>query len=320
MITRDTELELEVIVRRRIQASDRVLALDLAAVDGGRLPAWQPGAHIDVRAGADRIRQYSLVSDPADRGSWRIAVLHEPDGRGGSRWLHDEAVPGARLRIRGPRNHFSLDPARHYIFLAAGIGITPMLAMIGEAERTGTTWELHFGGRALADMAFAVELRGRYPASVHLYPRDDGPRMDLAAVLANPARGTLIYACGPRPYLRSVDEAGASWLPGAVRSEHFVPREVGEPVLKTSFEVDLLVSGLTLTVPPDRSILQVAEDHGVLVLSSCQEGTCGTCETPVLDGIVDHRDSVLTPQEQADNEVMMICVSRAACPRLVLGL
>jgi ferredoxin-NADP reductase len=313
----------EVVVRERLSPAAGVAELVLAAVDGGQLPGWAPGAHIDVQAG-ELVRQYSLTG-AVGAAEYRIAVLDEPAGRGGSAWLHTHAVPGARLTIGAPRNHFPLDPSPRYLFLAGGIGITPLQPMIAAADAAGADWQLHYAGRNRVGMAFAAELAERYGPRVRLYPGDEDLRIVVPALLAEcdptrPGDGLLVYGCGPRRLLAEVETVGEDWPAGIVRGEHFVPREVGPPVWAGDFEVDLLLSGMTLTVPPDRSILSVVEEAGVTVLSSCQEGTCGTCETEVIEGEIDHRDSVLTPQEQRDGDVMMICVSRAACPRLMLEL
>lgn len=310
----------ELVVTGRVALAEAVTGLELAAADRTELPAWQPGAHIDVLTDSGLVRQYSLCSDAAQRDRWRIAVLDEPAGRGGSSWITAHAGTGRRLATRGPRNHFTLDPARRYVFVAGGVGITPIRAMIFEAESTGTAWELHYAGRSRATMAFAEELVAGYPDRVRLYPGDEGARMDLPTVFAHPARGTLAYCCGPRRLLAGIDAAGTGWEAGAIRAEHFVPKQIGDLVRATEFEVELLSSALTLTVPRDRSVLDVVEEHGVPVLSSCREGTCGTCETRVVSGEIEHRDSVLTPGEKAAGNAMMICVSRAAGPRLVLEL
>ncbi|MEW9550666.1 2Fe-2S iron-sulfur cluster-binding protein [Nonomuraea sp. NPDC050783] len=308
--------ERKVVVHAREQVAEGVVTLELRDPAGGELPGWSPGAHIDlVLGGGDLVRQYSLCGDPADRTAWRIAVLREPAGRGGSAYVHDELRPGATVLARGPRNNFPLHPAARYLFIAGGIGITPILPMI--AAVGGARWRLAYGGRTATSMAFADELRAAHGDRVLLWPQDEHGLLDLDALLAEEPLDTLVYCCGPAPLLEAV-EARCADRP--LHVERFTPKEAGEPVVAGAFEVELAVSGLTLTVPPDRSILQVVEEAGVPVLTSCREGTCGTCETPVLDGVVDHRDSLLTPEERAANDVMFVCVSRAACPKLVLEL
>jgi ferredoxin-NADP reductase len=312
-------------VRRRVRVADRehasadVVVLDLAAVDGAPLPDWEAGAHIDLEVVPGTERQYSLVATTPD-GHWRIAVLREHDGRGGSVAVHERLVVGAEVTVGGPRNHFGFDPGRPAVFVAGGIGITPIAAMIAAADRAGTPWELHYAGRQRDRMAFADALVAAHPERVALAVGDEGTRLDVAALLA-PVRDAVVYCCGPRGLMDAVEAAAGHWPAGSVRVERFEPAEdvdaPGEP-----FEAELAVTGVTVTVPADRTLLEVAEEAGAFVLSSCREGTCGTCETPVLEGAVDHRDTVLSPEEQADDRTMMVCVSRArrGCPRLVLEL
>jgi ferredoxin-NADP reductase len=315
------ESEFDVLVADRQVAADGVIALTLRHPDGGELPGWTPGAHVDLVLNDDLTRQYSLCGDPAERSAWKVAVLQEPDGRGGSAFVHDKLSTGTTVRVRGPRNHFPLEPATRYLFIAGGIGITPIVPMLAAATAAGADWQLVYGGRTAASMAFVEQLRATHGEErVVLRPQDEHGLLDLDSLLGEPADGTLVYCCGPGPLLDAVEQRCASWPSGSLHTERFTPKEQGEPVLSGSFEVELAQSGTTLTVPPDRSILEVLEEAGIQVLSSCQEGTCGTCETVVLAGEVDHRDSLLTDEEMAANDTMFICVSRAACPRLVLDL
>jgi ferredoxin-NADP reductase len=314
------EVDLELMVSRRSAAADGVVVLELRDPAGRELPAWSPGAHVDLLLGPALTRQYSLCGDPADRDVWRIGVLREPESRGGSQYVHDELGEGARVAVRGPRNHFPLEDSPRYLFVAGGIGITPILPMAAAAAAAGAEWELFYGGRSLSSMAFRSDLVGAHGLRVTLHPQDEAGLLDLDTILGSPQEDTLVYSCGPEPLLQAVEARCAGWPVGALHLERFAPKAQGEPVLHESFEVELAQSGLTLTVPTDKSILEVVDAAGVSVLSSCQEGTCGTCETPVLAGEVDHRDSLLTPAEQAANETMFICVSRAACSRLVLDL
>jgi ferredoxin-NADP reductase len=314
----DPQVERKLVVHARERAADGVVALDLRDPAGGELPAWTPGAHVDLILADGLVRQYSLCGDPADRTTWRIAVLREPEGRGGSAYVHDELHPGTTILARGPRNHFPLLPAPGYLFIAGGIGITPVIPMI--AAVGGAPWKLVYGGRTAASMAFARELHAAHGDRVELRPQDEHGLLDLDGLLAQEPPDTLVYCCGPAPLLEAVERRCADRPPGTLHVERFTPKDAGEPALAESFEVELAVSGRTLTVPPGRSILEVVEEAGVQVLSSCQEGTCGTCETAVLAGEVDHRDSLLTADERAANDTMFICVSRAACPKLVLDL
>ncbi|MFI0780369.1 PDR/VanB family oxidoreductase [Streptomyces sp. NPDC021212] len=322
--TEGHEYDDTLLVAARADAAPDVVTLTLRHPAGRELPRWEPGAHVDLVLGDGLIRQYSLCGDPADGASWRIAVLRAPDGRGGSARVHDTLTEGARVRVRGPRNHFALRPAARYLFIAGGIGITPILPMTAAAEAAGADWTLLYGGRTRASMAFAEQLADAYGEKVRLVPQDEAGLLDLAAHLAEPDPDALVYCCGPEPLLRVAEERCRAWPPGALRTERFQPRpeagESGESLESGGFEVVLDRSGRSLTVEPGQSVLRTLEEAGVPVLYSCEEGTCGTCETDVIEGEVDHRDSVLTDEERASGETMMICVSRCRGAKLVLDL
>ncbi|MEV5454957.1 PDR/VanB family oxidoreductase [Streptomyces sp. NPDC052535] len=294
-----------------------VLALTLRHPLGEPLPAWEPGAHVDVVLGPGLERQYSLCGDPADRTRWRIAVLRETDGRGGSAHVHEEVRTGDKLRVRGPRNNFRLEPAPRYRFVAGGIGITPILPMLAAAEEAGADWSLLYGGRTRAGLAFTREL-GRYGDRVTIVPEDESGLLDLAPVLDDLPPDTLVYCCGPGPLLDAVE---ARCPAGRLRLERFRPKEAAVVApAEAEFEVVLARSGRTVAVPPGVSVLDAVREAGVEVLYSCTEGTCGTCETEVVEGEPDHRDSVLTEEERAAGETMLVCVSRCRGRRLVLDL
>ncbi|MFI1996411.1 PDR/VanB family oxidoreductase [Actinoplanes sp. NPDC020271] len=304
------------LVSRRTAIADGVVALELRHPDGRDLDAWTPGAHIDLMLGEGLIRQYSLCGDPGDRSVWRIAVRREPGSRGGSRHVHDVLSENDQVEVSPPRNRFPLRPATRYLFLAGGIGITPILPMLAEATAAGADWQLHYAGRTRGSMPFDQELMSAYGDRVALHPEDTHGLMDLDALLSDVDLDTLVYCCGPESLLRAVEQRRAT-----VYVERFAPQSAAASVPHREFDVDLRNSGRTLTVPADRSILDVLEAAGVQVLSSCREGTCGTCETTVLDGAVDHRDVLLTEDERATGDTMFICVSRAAPGhRLVLDL
>lgn len=314
-----SEFEADAVVAALETVAEDVVLVTLEPTDGTALPSWTPGAHIDVildGEGEPIVRQYSLCGSPADRSHYRIAVLRAPESRGGSEAVH-RLTAGARLRIRGPRNHFPLVAGRHYVFLAGGIGITPMIPMIEEAEATGATWELHYGGRTADSMSFREQL-GAYGERVHLVPQDERGLLDLATILGTPRPGTLVYCCGPEPLLRAVEDACAGWPQGSLHLERFTAKEREADGEDTAFEVVLQRSGTTITVEPGVTVFDAMRAAGVSVLGSCLEGICGTCEQGVLEGEVDHRDSVLDEDEQAANDCMMVCVSRARSPRLVL--
>lgn len=313
----------KVMVRERAMVADRAVELVFAAEDGAPLPPWQPGAHIDLVLDSSTIRQYSLCGDPDDRNTYRVAVLHEPHGRGGSARIHDEMRVGDTVVIRGPRNHFRLEESASYVFIAGGIGITPLLPMIRRVSSAGSTWRLHYAGRQRSTMAYLPELEELGRAAdghqrVHVSPSAEVGRIDLDAVLGGGGPGLIVYCCGPESLLDAVEDAanGRSLL---CRTERFVARTIADAT-NTPFAVRLATTGIELAVPADRPLLDVLFDADVDVLTSCEEGTCGTCEVGVLEGVPDHRDSVLTAEEQASCDRMMVCVSRSRTPRLVLNL
>lgn len=317
------EFTTELVVERRSTPADGVVVLDLSHPENEGLPRWEPGAHIDLVLGDGLTRQYSLCGDPQVSGVWRVGVLLDPNSRGGSRHVHENLVEGATVQVRGPRNNFPLVDAAHYRFIAGGIGITPILTMLEATQRAGGDWTLLYGGRTKASMAFADELADRYPNRVTVWPQDQKGLLDLESLLKDPPTDTLVYCCGPEALLAAVEQHSAHWPAGALHIERFAAKaptaEQAAEALE-SFEVVCQRSGVTLQVSADESILEVLEGAGVPTLSACYEGICGTCQARVLEGTVDHRDSVLSEAEQASNEVIMTCVSRSRTERLVLDL
>ncbi|MCZ4609885.1 PDR/VanB family oxidoreductase [Streptomyces sp. Lzd4kr] len=314
MTTAD-EHELDLLVRRMTWEADGVLSVELARPDGKPLPAWTPGAHLDLHVGGF-VRQYSLCGDPADPTAYRLGVLDEPSSRGGSRHVHTKLRPGQTVRAVGPRNHFALEPAASYVFLAGGIGITPILAMARRAERDGVRYRLIHGGRSRASMAFGAELSA-LTGDVTLVPQDEHGHPDLAAALRDLPADALVYCCGPEPLLNAVEEVCPA---GQLRVERFAAPVVERDGDDTAFEVECRRSGVTLNVDAGTSVLEAAENAGLAVASSCRDGICGSCETRVLAGTPDHRDFLLSEAERATGETMMLCVSRCASDRLVLDL
>lgn len=311
--------QLQLTVADRSVVADSVARFELRGVDGVDLPEWLPGAHIDVTVGGGLTRQYSLCGDPRDRSTWRIAVLREPGGRGGSLALHDEVLTGDTLVASEPRNHFELEPTARYLFIAGGIGITPIVPMLARAESAGADWTLVYGGRSRGSMAFHEQLVGLYGDRVLVRPQDEVGLLDLDRHLADAGDDALVCCCGPAALLDAVELRCAA-TPDRLRLERFQPEERSATTASSAFTVTLAVSGLELEVPADRSILAVAEEAGAPVLYSCQEGVCGSCETSILQGVPDHRDSVLSDADRDAGEVMMICVSRALSDHIVLEL
>jgi ferredoxin-NADP reductase len=317
---RPAELALVVIGRTRL--ADDVIGLELARPGGAILPQWDPGAHVEVVLANDQVRQYSLCSSPEDRSSWLIAARLHPGGRGGSRFLHKEVFPGLHLTVRGPRNDFPFTPADECLFIAGGIGITPLLPMLGRAAHTVRSWRLAYGGKRLSAMPFIDELT-EYGDHVMLYPEDAAGKLPLDALLNDVAPGCIVYCCGPPALLDAVRLRCASWPEASLRTESFQPRpspNASGTGMDNGFDVELKRSGTRVHVSAHESILQAVRRAGVRVLSSCEEGTCGTCETAVLAGRPLHKDHLLTAEERAAANVMMICVSRASAEGLTLDL
>ncbi|MES2171899.1 MAG: PDR/VanB family oxidoreductase [Actinomycetota bacterium] len=318
---RADEQQLHLVVAAVVPEADGVVSLVFRTQDGSDLPEWGPGSHVDLHLPGVITRQYSLNSSPYDRSTWRISVLLEPESRGGSVAVHNEVHEGDVVEVHGPRNHFMFVESADYFFIAGGIGITPILPMIEEAERAGANWRLMYGGRTRSSMAFLDELAA-YGDRVLVRPQDEFGHLDLASWLTTPVEGTMVYACGPGPLLTAVVDLCEAWPPGSLHFERFtaVPFVLPEGESEKSFEVVCEESGITVTVGADQGILQALEGAGLSLPFSCREGTCGTCETGVIEGIPDHRDSYLSEEERSYNDTMMICVGRSLTPRLVLDL
>ncbi|MFG3036713.1 PDR/VanB family oxidoreductase [Streptomyces sp. NPDC048330] len=300
-------------VRSVAEEAEGVRGLLLADPAGAALPPWEPGAHLEVALPSGAVRHYSLCGDPADRSVYRIGVLRAPAGRGGSEEVHTAVGEGTLLGVRGPFQRFPLVPAERYLFVAGGIGITPLLPMVRSLPPG--TWSLLYGGRSLASMAYREELSAL--PGVTLVPEDTAGRPDLDTVLAGLPAGTAVYCCGPEGLLRAVADRWA----GPLHTERF---GAADPEPRPSggggFEVELRRSGRTLRVEPGRSLLDAVREVLPGVAYSCEEGWCGTCETKVLGGTPEHHDSVLGEDERASATTMMICVGRSRGPRLALDL
>jgi ferredoxin-NADP reductase len=310
--------ERRLIVRSKDVIASGVVSLELQHESRAEeLPPWTPGAHIDLVLPDGSVRQYSLCGNPDNRATFRIAVLREFQSRGGSAYIHDTLVVGDSILIRGPRNNFPYVTSDRYRFIAGGIGITPILPMIAKANAAGAEWRLLYGGRTRASMAFLSQL-APYEHRVRIAPQDETGLLDLDSCLNNPEPDCLVYCCGPEPLLKAVEARCGGWRDDALRIERFKPLISGQA--SDEFEVELRQSNVTLTVPADKSIAQTIQDAGIPVSFSCLEGVCGTCETRVIEGIPDHRDSILSNKEKAENRTIMICVSRSCTKRLVLAL
>jgi ferredoxin-NADP reductase len=304
----------------KTELADGVVCVRLADTGDAPAPAWTPGSHIDLVLDDDVVRQYSLCGNPADSSHLTVAVLREAGGRGGSILVHDKVEVGDVIAVKGPRNHFELVDAGSYLFVAGGIGITPVIPMLRSVEASARPWQLLYGGRSRASMAFGPELADEYGDRVSLRPQDEFGLLDLVSALDAVAPGTAVYCCGPEPLLQAVETACAARSDVTLHVERFSPKAQPVDAVDGSFEVELHRSGQTVTVGADQTVLDAVLDAGVTAEFSCREGTCGTCEVAVLGGRPDHRDSVLDPEEQDEGDVMMICVSRSRDPKLVIDL
>lgn len=315
--------DLELVVTDIQLVAERVRQVTLARTDGHQLPAWSPGAHIDLRlsdSAREYVRQYSLCGDPADRESWTIAVLHVPDSRGGSSFIHSQLAVGQKVSSAAPRNNFPLRSASRYLFIAGGIGITPILPMIEDVSSRGAEWNLIYCGRSEESMAFTHRIEAMGSKRVEQFTSSNRPLHDLSSRLSHLDEDTHVYCCGPERMVTEVRSIGRLCAQDRIHVERFQSSERPADAVDTEFEVEFSDSGLRAQVPCGRSILDVAEDLGISVESSCQEGVCGTCETRVLAGTPEHRDDVLTDDEREAGETMMICVSRARSTALTLEL
>jgi len=316
---------LRVRVARKSVEAEGICSFELVSADGAPLPSFAAGSHVDVQVPGGPTRQYSLCNDPAETHRYLIAVLRDAASRGGSSAMHDRVNVGDLLTISAPKNHFALahDAASH-LLLAGGIGVTPLLCMAERLAIVGAPFEMHYCTRSPARTAFAARIGASgYAPQVHFH-HDDGPapqRLDIAALLAAPPAGRHLYVCGPQGFMDAVlaSARAQGWPEDRIHYEFFgaTPAPAGGD---GAFEVMLASSGRVIPVAADRSIVQALADAGVTVATSCEQGVCGTCLTRVIDGLPEHRDLYLTPEEQAANDQMLPCCSRARSPRLVLDL
>lgn len=315
---------IEVVVTSRNNEALDICSYELACAQGGQLPGFSAGAHIDVHLPGGMIRQYSLCNHPQERHRYLIGVLRDSASRGGSQGLHEQVNSGDRLFISEPRNLFPLvAEGRRSLFFAGGIGITPILSMAEQLAHSGADFELHYCARSSDRAAFVERLKGAsFADCVHLH-FDEVPdsRLDAARVLADPQSDVHLYVCGPSGFMQHVlDSAKAQgWSDGQLHREYFAAAPV-DSTADGSFQVKLGSSGQVFDIPADKTVVQVLESHGVEIALSCEQGICGTCLTGVLEGVPDHRDLFLTEAEQAANDQFTPCCSRAKTRLLVLDL
>jgi vanillate O-demethylase ferredoxin subunit len=316
---------IDVVVTAKTHETDDICSFELCRPDGLDLPAFDPGAHIDVHLPNGLIRQYSLYNHPGDTTRYLIGVLKDPASRGGSLTLHEQVAEGDRLQISEPRNLFQLaQKAKRSLLLAGGIGITPILCMADTLANAGEDFDMHYCARSRHRMAFKREIeQSSFVKRVQFHFDDEAveQQFDADRVLADPMLGTHLYVCGPTGFLEYVLERATAhgWPASQLHREYFSASSSNLSV-NLRFEVEIKSSGQVLVVPPDRSVLQVLDDAGIFIPASCEEGVCGTCMTKVLAGEPDHRDRFLSEEERALNDQFTPCCSRARSGRLVLDL
>ncbi|WP_326544287.1 PDR/VanB family oxidoreductase [Pseudorhodoferax sp.] len=311
-------------VLRKTQEAQDIASFELARVDGGPLPAFSAGSHIDVQVPGGLTRQYSLCNDDQESHRYRIAVLRDTATRGGSAGMHDSVREGDLLTISTPRNHFPLVRAERTLLLAGGIGVTPLLCMAQRLTTLSADFALHYCTRSAERTAFRAEIAAAPYADrvqLHFDDGDAAQKLDAARLLARPAAGTHLYVCGPAGFIDHVvgTAKAQGWDPAQIHLEYFgaAPQDTSGD---GSFAVRIASSGQNITVAKDQSVVQALLAHGIEILTSCEQGVCGTCVTRVLEGECEHRDLYFTDAEKAANDQFTPCCSRAKSAVLVLDL
>lgn len=316
---------LTVRVARKAIEAEGIASFELVSVDGQPLPAFAAGSHVDVQLPGGLTRQYSLCNDPAESHRYLIAVLRDAASRGGSAAMHEQVKEGDTLVISAPKNHFALaHEAQSHLLLAGGIGVTPLLCMAERLVHSGAVFEMHYCTRSRSRTAFVQRIEGSALAGRVQFHFDDGApaqRADIAALVGPPRPGQHLYVCGPQGFMDAVLARARTqgWPEAQIHYEFFgaAPAAGGET---GAFEVKLASSGRVVPVPAGVSVVKALADCGVVVATSCEQGVCGTCLTRVIDGVPDHRDLYLTPEEQAAGDQFLPCCSRAKSALLVLDL
>lgn len=309
---------LPLVVRDREQLADGIVGITLVSPHGSALPEWQPGSHITIRLSDALDREYSLCGDTDDHKTWRVAVRVGVEGRGGAAHVDAHLHPGAQVTVTRLANLFPYEPAADPLFIAGGIGITPLIPMMQAAERAGTPWDLVYIGADRSSMAFVTSIE-QLGGRVHVVETALSGRPDLGRLL-DENRSRHIFCCGPTSMIDQVEAHTLPWSGRHVSMERFAARALPADTVNTAFDVILAASDRRIHVPANKSLLDALVEAGVEIMHSCKVGTCGSCEVEVIDGIPDHRDSNLTPEEQEANEYMYACVSRCLSPCLTLDL
>jgi vanillate O-demethylase ferredoxin subunit len=305
----------------RLEADD-ICSYEFVAAHGDTLPAFTAGAHIDLHLPGNHIRSYSLANPPHERGRYLVAVQREAAGRGGSAWMHDQLRVGQVLQAGTPSNDFVLhEAAEHAVFIAGGIGITPILSMIARLDGLGRSWRLHYASRspqatAFTDLLAALD-RGRGRV-VHCFGSERTERLDINAIVAGADPAAHLYCCGPARMIDAFSAAGSRRPASTMHFERFAAADA--PAVEGGYEVVLNRSGKRLAVGPGKTLLDTLLDHDVSVPYACSNGICGTCLTGVVSGTPDHRDEFLSPDEKELGRSMMVCCSGSKSAVLVLDL
>ncbi|MGB0671438.1 MAG: PDR/VanB family oxidoreductase [Rhodospirillales bacterium] len=309
---------MDVRVTKRTKLTPVIDEFRLAPVDGGTLPGFEPGSHITVATPSGAMRRYSLVNDGTNPTEYVLAIKREPESRGGSSSMHEQAVEGAIISVQAPDNEFKLVDGEQYILIAGGIGVTPILAMANKLTKLGKPFELFYVSRSATDAAYLQEMSAFKKATIHHDEGDPEKVFDFWDRLEKPKK-EHIYCCGPQGLMNEIRALTGHWPESQVHFEDFNPVVVIRPD-DVAFKVTLANDGKTYDVPADRSILEALRDAGVPTVSSCETGTCGTCRCRVIEGEVEHRDVVLEDSEKERGDTIMICVSRANGGDLVIEI
>jgi vanillate O-demethylase ferredoxin subunit len=317
-------MDITVRVARKRREAEGICSFELEKPDGGALPAFSAGSHIDVQVPGGPVRQYSLCNDPTEKHRYRIAVLREVASRGGSTGMHDAVEEGDLLAISEPRNHFPLVHAQRTLLFAGGIGVTPLLCMAQRLAATGADFTLHYSTRSAARTAFHEEIRGSGFADKVQFHFDDGAVdqiLNVPAALGTPDEGTHLYVCGPAGYINHVLQVaqGMGWPQAQIHTEYFTAAPQ-DTTRDRAFDVKLASSGKTVRIEAGQTVVQALAAQGIEVLTSCEQGVCGTCITRVLEGECDHRDLYFTDEEKGKHDQFTPCCSRAKSAVLVLDL
>jgi vanillate O-demethylase ferredoxin subunit len=302
-----------------------IASFELMRADGGPLPSFSAGSHVDVRLPGGLTRQYSLCNDDGERHRYRIAVLRDPHSRGGSTAMHDHVRAGDSLEISTPRNHFPLVRSRRTLLFAGGIGVTPILCMAQRLAGAGAGFQMHYCARSPEHTAFRDEMAAASYAHLVEFHYDNGPayqKLDARAALSLPDGDTHVYVCGPKGFIDFITSTARDigWPSNQVHVEHFGAALVNDVGNEADFRVQIASSGLVYDVPAEKTIVQALQAHGIEIPVSCEQGVCGTCVTRVLAGECDHRDLYFTDEEHLRNDQLTPCCSRAKSPILVLDL